>query len=185
LANQECLKARKAGQDVVIIFPTALIGPYDTGHNHVVQMMKDFLNHQLPGVIKGGYDIADVRDLAKGIFLALFKENCSSSYILSGQQISLKDILLKTAEAYHTKRHVIVFRAWLAHIGVPFVKIYFSIRKKRPLYTSFALSVLKHANTFNGIRAREELGYCPRPLEDTITDTVNYLDQSGVLKKKK
>lgn len=185
LANQECIKARENGMDIVIIYPTALIGPYDKGNNHIVQLMRDFLNGGIPGIIKGGYDIADVRDLAIGIEKALFLDNAGTSYILSGHVVSLKELLKITENVYGSHRRIIVFPTWLAHIGVPFVKAYCSIKKKRPLYTSFALSVIKHANTFDNTKARTELSYVPRPIEETIADTVHYLDSFGLIKTKK
>lgn len=182
LANEECLKFRKEGLDVVIVYPTAFIGPFDKGNNHLVQLMKDYLNGRIPGVIKGGYDMADVRDISQGIVAALFSPLKEESYILSGSVISLEDLLLSTGRAYGHERDVKIFSTYAAWIGLPFINLYCSIKKIRPLYTAFALSVIKNANTFNCSKAIKDLNYQRRPLMKTIEDTVNYLVISGLVK---
>ena len=182
MANEECLKYREEGLDVVIIYSTAFIGPDDNGKNHLVQLMKDYLNGTIPGVIKGGYDMADVRDIARGIITALFSPLKEESFILSGSVISLKNLLLLTGMADGHKRNVRVFPTYMAYLGLPFVKVYCKKKRIRPLYTAFALSVIKNANTFDCSKAIKELNYVRRPFVNTIKDTVNYLVASGQVK---
>jgi hypothetical protein len=56
------------------------------------------------------------------------------------------------------------------------------IHHSRPLYTSFALGVVKHANTFSYETAKESFGFAPTSAEQAISDTLDYLKEQGLLK---
>jgi dihydroflavonol-4-reductase len=166
----------KAGTDIITVYPSGIIGPNDSGNNHLVQMLKDYTDRKIPGVIKGGYDIVDVRDVASGIVSALKHAPFGSSYILaSGRQTNLKELLNNVKRITGKGKAVLVFPMFLARIGVPFVTLHCKIHHMRPLYTSFSLDVVKNANSFNNRKAMRELGFAPRPTEDTIRDTLKYL----------
>mgnify|MGYP001765913671 CR=1 FL=1 len=44
-----------------------------------------------------------------------------------------------------------------------------------PLFTKYSLRVLAEPGRFSSTRARRELGYAPRPLQDTIRDTLDWV----------
>jgi dihydroflavonol-4-reductase len=172
---------QKEGANVAIVYPSAVIGPYDKGQNHMVQMIMDYCDGKIPGVVKGFYDVVDVRDLAKGITdcALLEKRPSDDSYILSGQAVPIKEILSWVRRIRGHGRPILVFPYFLAYVGLPFVDLYCRIHHHRPLYTSFALHLLKNANTFSHEKASRELGYAPRSIEETIRDTLSYLYDSG------
>jgi dihydroflavonol-4-reductase len=180
LATQYIKEQQEAGKDAVIVYPSAIMGPNDLGRNHIVQMVKDYMNKKIPGVIPGGYDIVDVRDVAKGILAALYlaPKGLEASYILCGHESSLKDILEMTKKMNGGKgKKVLVFPMWLAHLGLPFVALHCKIHHMRPLYTKFALHVVSCANTFTSAKAEKEIGYSKIPLEETIKDTIEFLKE--------
>lgn len=165
----------KNGSDIITVCPSGILGPYDSGNNHLVQMINDYLKGKIPGVIPGGYDIVDVRDVAFGIISALKEAPFGATYLLSGHQSNLKMILEYAKELTGFGKKVRVFPLFLARLGLPFVSAYCRLKHMRPLYTSFALDVVHNANTFQHDKAEKELGYHPREIKETIRDTVNYL----------
>ena len=92
-ASQEVMDAAKNGLDAVIVHPSGIIGPYDDGSNHIVQMIQMRLSGRLPAGVTGGYDFVDVRDVAKGCLLAAEKGKTGSCYILSNRYFSLRELL--------------------------------------------------------------------------------------------
>jgi dihydroflavonol-4-reductase len=53
---------------------------------------------------------------------------------------------------------------------------------REPLYTPEALhAVFKGSRDVRTDKARAELGYAPRPLEDTLRDTYAFFDRAGRL----
>jgi dihydroflavonol-4-reductase len=177
------IKAKqKEGYDAVIVYPSGIIGPNDEGHNHLIQLLRDYLRGNLPGIIPSGYDVVDVRDLSSAIVSLLTKKPVRDSYLLSGHQVALKTLLLWAKEWNHGQgKRIVVFPYWVAYLGLPFVKTYCKIHRKKPLYTAFAISVVKHANSFNRSRAGLDLNYAPRDPKKSVFDSLDYLRLKGVV----
>ena len=92
-ATQAVLEAAEVGLDAVVVHPSGILGPYDNGSNHLVHMVKTFLTGKLPGVVRGGYDFVDVRDVAKGCLLAAQSGKKGRCYILSGRFSEIRELL--------------------------------------------------------------------------------------------
>ena len=83
----------KTKAEAVIVHPSGIIGPYDKGNNHLVQLVIEYMNGKLPVCVKGGYDFVDVRDVAAGCLLAAEKGKQGQCYILSGHYLSIQEML--------------------------------------------------------------------------------------------
>jgi dihydroflavonol-4-reductase len=70
---------------------------------------------------------------------------------------------------------------WLARIAAPFVVAFGRLTGREPLYTGEALHALRTGREISTAKARNELGFAARPLEQTIRDTLDWLVQSGRL----
>lgn len=92
-ATQLVLEAVREGLDAVVVQPSGILGPYDSSHNHLVQMIADYLHGKLPACVRGGYDFVDVRDVADGCLAAAEKGKRGECYILSNRHYEVKDVL--------------------------------------------------------------------------------------------
>lgn len=180
MATQFILDKEKEGANATIIYPSGVIGPYNEGGNALVQLLRDYLKGKLPGVVPGKYDLVDVRDVAKSLIALSEDGYAGENFIIAGHEISLKAFVL-AAKAWNQGkgRKVLVFPLWLAYLGLPFVNLHCKIHHLRPLYTSFSLHVIKHANSFSAQKAIDTLNYLPRPIEESIAATLSYLRENG------
>lgn len=160
--------------DAVIVHPSGIIGPYDNGHNHMVQLMKMYISGKLPAAVEGGYDFVDVRDVAAGCLEALEKGRSGECYILSNKYVAIKDLIENVRKATGGKKKICV-PIWLAKCFVPIFSLIARITHTRPLYTSYALSTIKGNGHFSHMKATMELGYRPRAMDLTIADTIAWL----------
>ena len=78
--------ARKDGLPVVIVNPTAPVGPGDVKPTPTGQIIVDFLNRKLPAYLDTGLNWVHVRDVAVGHILAAEKGDIGERYILGNQQ---------------------------------------------------------------------------------------------------
>ncbi len=70
----------------------------------------------------------------------------------------------------------------MAKLGVPFLKLFAAIQNKPPLYTADMLDILMNSNKkISHEKASKELGYKPRPIEETIKDTYDWFKQNGFI----
>lgn len=173
-ASQLVLDFAENGLPALLVHPSGIIGPYDTGRNHLVQLARDFIDGKLPICVKGGYNFADVRDVAQGCLLAAQKGQIGQSYILSGQYLSISQLLLQVGKLCG-KRPPLTVPMPLARLAAPMIERRAAAKGTRPLYTRYSLYALTSNSNFDNQKARTELGYSPRSLDNTILDMTKWL----------
>jgi len=173
-ASEAVLEAARQGLNAVIVQPSGILGPYDSGRNYLVQMVSDYLTGRLPAGVDGGYDFVDVRDVAMGCLLAATKGVSGESYILSNRYCSIRDLFSYIRLAAHGRWKPCV-PLWLAKAAAPIIESVGRTFHKRPLYTRYSLRTLENGGLFSHDKATRELGFCPRDLKTTVADTVRWL----------
>ena len=87
-------------------------------------MIIDFVNGNLKAYVDEAYDFVDVRDVASGIILAAEKRRSGERYILSGEQITVRGLLLMLQEITGVKAPSLRVPVWLALIAARFGPVY-------------------------------------------------------------
>jgi dihydroflavonol-4-reductase len=93
LAEQEALRAAERGLPVVIVNPTAPVGPGDAKPTPTGRILLDFLNGRMPAYVDTGLNVLPVEDCAQGHLLAAERGRVGERYILGGRNMTLKEIL--------------------------------------------------------------------------------------------
>lgn len=174
IAAQAVLDAAADGFPAVIVHPSGIIGPYDSGRNHLLQMVTSYMDGKLPACVKGGYDFVDVRDVAAGCLLAAEKGQTGACYILSGQYCSIRNLIAGVGQCCG-KKPLPALPVPLARLAAPIIEFVAKCRGKRPLYTRYSLHTVTSNSNFSHEKAERELGYCPRATEETIRDMTGWL----------
>ena len=68
---------------------------------------------------------------------------------------------------------------WLARAGLPLTAIYYKFKRQQPLFCSYSLHTLGGNSNYSHAKAARDLGYRPRPFEETIRDTIAWLKGEG------
>lgn len=174
-AELEALRAAARGLPVVIVNPSFVLGPEDpTGTS--MGLVRRFLLRRIPAYVDGGLNIVDVRDVARGHLLADEKGEVGERYILSGRNFTLDRLFADLGR--------------LSGVEPPAVK----------LPGAFLLNLLEAGDrahfpmptspeevragmlwwTVRNTRAKKELGFKPRPHEETLEAAVRWqADQLG------
>lgn len=173
-------EAAENGLDVVVVCPTSAVGPPDHKPSKLGKAVIDIYKGAVPAIVKGGFDFADVRDMASGTVKALQKGKSGETYILGGNYYTIKQFSDLVLEAKGTKKRLIELPLFVANVGLPFVKSYAYLTKKAPLYDKAYIDILQDGNKQTlSTKAREELGYTVRELGETLSDTVKWFRDSG------
>lgn len=168
---------RRKDLDAVIVLPSGIIGPYDSGNNHLIQMTREFISGRLPACVRGGYDFVDVRDAAAGCIQAAKRGQRGESYILSGHYITIEEMLKKEA-AVTGKKMVPVIPMPAARAALPFISLYCRAKRIRPLYTAYSLYTLQSNALFSHEKAERELGYTTRSIDESLADMISFLQHN-------
>jgi len=177
------LEATKKGLDTLILNPSAIIGPFDFQTSYLGQALIKIYQNKLPMLVSGGYDFVDVRDVVDAAVNAAAQGRSGERYVLSGQWMSLKELSETIARVTSRKTPKFIAPMFLAKIGLPFIHVWARLSGQHPLYTAESLEILEQSNkNMSHQKAKKELGYHPRPIEETLADTFEWFKSNGKVK---
>ncbi|MDO5678239.1 MAG: NAD-dependent epimerase/dehydratase family protein [Propionibacteriaceae bacterium] len=164
------------GMRRIIIHPAGITGPGDFDDSHLTRLVRDLASGQLKVVVPGGYDFVDVRDVVSAIIEAQKRGRDGEPYIISGHYASVPEIAGVVSQLTG-RRPPAVVPMWLAKTFAPLAEFSAKLRKAAPLFTSYSLHTLAAPSNFDHSKATRELGHRPRPLAESLADTVAWLKQ--------
>lgn len=173
--------AVEGGLDAVIVNPTAIVGPFDYRPSHMGEVLLDLYHRRLPGLVDGGFNWVDVRDVVEGALLAAERAPRGARYLLSGHRRSVLEIGQLVEEVTGRRRPRLVSPMWLARAAAPGAVALARLVGRRPLFTPASLLALRNHRDVRCARAGRDLGYAPRPIETTLRDTFAWFRAEGML----
>ena len=174
-ASLEVQKAAAEGLDAVIVCPTGVIGPYDFRGSEMGEVIRGAAEAHPMFYVEGAYDFVDVRDVADGMIAAEKHGRQGESYILSGQKLSVRYLLATVREVTGKAFSSVKIPFSLAEFAAYFTPWYYRKTQSKPRFTPYSLEVLQSNSDISHKKAASELGYKPRPVYESIADTVRWL----------
>ncbi|MCP2279033.1 NAD-dependent epimerase/dehydratase family protein [Nocardia amikacinitolerans] len=171
----ELRKVVDKGLDAVLCNPTGVFGPVDhsTPLSRINRTLRDAAQGRVPAMIGGGFDLVDVRDVAHGLILAGEKGRTGENYLLGGSMISMLDLCRMAAAHGGKKGPKFTIPPKLVGGLIPVLE---PIGKMlgTDILSRAALGALVSAPMVDHGKAERELGYRPRPIDDTVRDLVTF-----------
>lgn len=175
-ASLHIQEAVKKGMDIVTVCPVGIIGPYDFKPSQMGNMMLDFRKGKLPAYPGyGGFDWVDVRDVVQGILLAGENGKKGEFYILTGHHATNFEMMEILERVTGKKKPKIALPYWLMSTAGFFAEFYYKATGKEAVITRDSARILKSDLRASSDKAKKELGYSPRPLEQTFRDHFEWL----------
>jgi dihydroflavonol-4-reductase len=182
LAEQEVInRSRQSGLPVVIVNPSAPIGPRDRKPTPTGRMILDAAAGRMPAYVDTGLNIVHVDDVAQGHLLAAERGRLGERYILGESDMHLKEILTLVAEVAGQKPprirlpHAAVMPvAWVSEAIARFTGI-------EPRVTVDGVRLAKKTMFFSSQKAIDQLGYRPRAARNAVEDAVSFFRENGYL----
>jgi dihydroflavonol-4-reductase len=175
-ASLAVLAEAARGLDAVIVCPTGIIGPYyHRGGSPMNRQVRSWMNPGLHVTVDGQFDFVDVRDVARAMVLAAEKGRPGQTYILRGERVSVRRLVDLVAEAAGRRSLTLRVPYWLARTAAFFAPLHARLWRRPAAFTRYALETLVSNSQVSGEKAARELGFAPRPMAETIRDTVRWL----------
>ncbi len=173
LAEQAALAAADRRLEVVVVNPSCILGPDDFSHSEFGTLCRRFWRGRMPFYCGAGNNFVDVRDVADGMLRAARHGQTGRRYLLTGHNLSYHaffGLLARTAG-----RSIVRVRlpGVVARLGAHLASR-LSRPGKRPALTPESGQLLDYYFYFDARRARDELGYQARPLQQTLADTYSF-----------
>jgi len=182
MAEQEALRAAAEGLPVVIVNPTAPVGPGDWKPTPTGKIILDFLQGKMPAYLDTGLNVVPVEDCAAGHLLAAERGRSGERYILGGRNMTLKEIL--DALAGITGRPAPRFRLPNSvAMAAGYVENAFSrVLGRVPQIPLEGVRMARHKMFVNGEKAIREIGYQAGPVEAALERAVHWYEEKGYVK---
>jgi dihydroflavonol-4-reductase len=182
--GRRVLEEVASGLDAVLVHPTSVLGPPDPTPSRMGRFFLDLARRRVPALVPGGFDFVDVRDVAAGLLAAARHGRRGESYLLSGHFLSVRDLARLAAQVFAVPppRWTLspTFLRWLT----PPLDAFARLSGIEPRLTSEAVDVLRSGQPVSHEKARRELGYEPRPLEETLRDLHAWFQDQGALPRR-
>jgi dihydroflavonol-4-reductase len=182
LAELEAIKAASAGVPVVIVNPTAPVGPGDWKPTPTGRIIVDFLNGKMPAYVDTGLNVVPVEDVAAGHLLAAEKGRIGERYILGARNMTLKQILDALAEitgrpAPRVKMpHAVALAAGYADQWIS------RLTGREPQIPVEGVKMSRHRMFVESDKAERELGYKPSSVEAALERAVRWYEKHGYVR---
>jgi dihydroflavonol-4-reductase len=175
LAEQVALRMAKKGLPIVIVNPSAPIGPRDIKPTPTGKMIVDFLKGLMMAYIDMGMNLVDVDDVAAGHLLAAEKGRIGEKYILGHRNMTLKEIcdLMSRLSGISAPKIKIPREAV---IPLAYANKWISdyITKKPPLIPLDGVRMAKKYMHYDSGKAVKELGLPQTPVEIAMEKAIRW-----------
>ncbi|HUC26890.1 MAG TPA: aminotransferase class III-fold pyridoxal phosphate-dependent enzyme, partial [Streptosporangiaceae bacterium] len=179
-AEHEVLRAAGEGLNVTIALPTFPLGPGDRTPTPTGKFVLDYLNGKMPGFVDTSLNVCHVDDLAAGHVAALEHGRQGRSYILGGENMTMRAVLQALSACsglpmprFEVPRPVGVAAAVISDL----VEARLLNREPRVPLEGARMATTKMI--FNDDRARAEIGHKSRPARLAIEDSARWFTDNG------
>ncbi|HOX59557.1 MAG TPA: NAD-dependent epimerase/dehydratase family protein [Candidatus Paceibacterota bacterium] len=183
-AEQLAIRMARQGLPIIIVNPTAPVGPRDVKPTPTGQVIVDFLNRRMPAYLDTGLNWVHVRDVAHGHILAAKKGCVGERYILGH------------AEGNWTMKQAFAVLEEITGIPAPRVRIPYavalgaayvneaisSITRLPPKAPLAGVRMARHKMFFSPAKAIRELGLPQTPPRQALADAAQWFRQNGYVK---
>jgi dihydroflavonol-4-reductase len=172
----------RLGVEVIVVNPAYVLGvPLDRDQpgETSTRIIGNYLRGRVPAVVDGQTTIVDARDVAAGHLAAAERGKPGERYVLGGHDTTWPDLLARVAQLSGVRHPVAVLPPAVGGLARRAEAL------RLPLAVSAEGMVLMAQNwRYSSDKAKRELGYGVRPLDETLSDTIAWyreLLDSGVL----
>jgi dihydroflavonol-4-reductase len=180
-AERVSIEAYKQGLNVSIVHPGFMLGPWDWKPSSG-RMLLEVGKRWTPLAPSGGCSVCDVRDVARGVLLAMERGRAGRHYILAGENMSYFELWTRISKVFRKQPPLTIMRGPARLIIGAAGDIVAQIRGRESDVNSAALAMSGQFHCYSSRRAMDELGYTTRPADEAILAARQWFQENGYLK---
>jgi len=171
------------GLPAVIVNPSTPIGPRDIKPTPTGRIVVDFANGKMPAYVDTGLNLVHVDDCAAGHLLAFEHGEVGQRYILGGDDLTLRDILIKLGTLSGLKAPGIRLCTSAVMPIARIAETWARVTGREPLVSVDALRMARHKMFFSSAKAEAALGYKHRGADEALSDALVWFHERGYTRR--
>jgi dihydroflavonol-4-reductase len=179
LAEEVARGMARAGAPIVVVNPSAPVGPWDVKPTPTGQMIVDFMRGRMFASLDTGLNLVHVRDVARGHLLAARHGRIGERYILGHLNLSLREIFAMLAAITGRRPPRVQIPYAVAWLGAACVEGGARITGRVPQVSLTAVRMAKKRMYFDPSKAVRELGLPQTDVRQALDDAVAWFRQHG------
>jgi dihydroflavonol-4-reductase len=186
-AEQEAFAiAARTKLPVTSTHPGLILGPRFWKLSESVRQVEQFLNQGSPVYFEGGFGVVDVEDVARGSLLAMDRGRPGERYILSGDDVTVKQLFDLMAELTGLRAPTVKLPVPVLRVVAGVLEVASRVTGARPMIDRSQVDEFagKYAY-FDSSKAKRELGYAWLSARDTVRRTIAWLLDRGFVTEKR
>jgi dihydroflavonol-4-reductase len=170
---------------VIIVNPSAPVGPRDVKPTPTGQVIVDFLNRKMPAYLDTGLNWVHVRDVAEGHILAAEKGRVGQRYILGNAEgnWTMRQTLAVLEEITGVPAPKFRVPYWIALTAAHVNEAVAGVTGKPPKAPLAGVRMAKYKMFFSPAKAIAELGLPQTPPRQALADATEWFRQNGYVKR--
>jgi len=180
LSERVALRFAKAGLPLVVVNPGMPFGPRDRAPTPTGQIVLRFLKREVPALGAGSLSVVDDDDCAEGHVLAEEKGRVGERYILTGHDVTLRDLAERIGRLAHVRVPKIALPRALGLPAAAAMEAAARRSGKEPLVTYKEARFTASSPHFSNAKAVRELGFRVRPLDETLSRAIDFFRATGM-----
>lgn len=165
------------GRRLVILNPSLLLGPGDERLSST-KVVLDFLAKKIPYTPSGGLNFVDVRDTAAAFVAALERGQHQQKYLVGADNVLFADFFGRLERLSGVRAPMLRMPKKLAMAGSSFFESIFSNYERPSPISSKEVEQAECFWYFDSSKAQSELGFDPRDPQETLNDSISYINQN-------
>ena len=170
-AEESVIQQVGSGLDAVIVNPATLFGPWRSGWRGAEIMLKVTRGGMIP-YFSGGRCIVHVDDVVEGILSTAKRGRTGERYILGGENISYRDIAIRSAKALRVTPRLFPFPSSVLSALITSSGLAGRVLGTRPPFAAHFFD--NRFQYYSWEKARTALDYAPRGFDDILTEFVSW-----------
>lgn len=180
-AEQLVLAESTRDLEVVVVNPGFMFGPYDNRPSSG-RLLLEVVSRSVPGCSTGRNSFVDVRDVAKGMIAAAEQGRAGERYILGGHNMTYRELFAQVARVAGTKPITRVIPRWLARVPAVLGDLQETLTSSEPLLNGSTVAWGYEPDfVVSSQKARRELGYTLRPIDEAIAAALSWFRRAGMV----
>ena len=159
---------------IVLMRPSLLLGPGDERQSSTKDVVL-FLKKKIPFIPQGGLSFVDVRDVADAFIQAAHLAPAGSTYLLGAQNVPLEDYFKRLEHLSGVRGPLLQAKKRTLTRGAKLLEGAMGLFGKEPELDATSVEMGGHYWYIDSSKAIEELGFDPRPAQETLKDTIDWI----------